>query len=130
MGKNEDTIYELAKQVGLQNKLHSVAIAFSGNPKFVLLDEPTSGMDPLSRRVIWDLLSKKKNEVKDRVILLTTHYMEEAEILADTIAIMKLGKLQSSGNLLCLKRKFGLGYKLRVLLSHHHHPKQVTTVTE
>ena len=140
----DSTIYDLAKQVGLQNKLHalaktltggmkrklSVAIAFSGNPKFVLLDEPTSGMDPLSRRVIWDLLAVKKNEVKDRVIVLTTHYMEEAEILADTIAIMKLGKLQSCGNLLTLKRKFGLGYKLRALLSHSHHKQIITDVQQ
>jgi len=122
-----EEMVNIARDVGLESKLNamsgtltggmkrklSVAIAFCGNPKFVLLDEPTSGMDPLSRRSLWDLLRKKK---KDSVILLTTHYMEEAEILADRIAVMKYGQLQCVGTSLFLKRRFGMGYKLRVLM--------------
>ena len=63
-------------------------------------------MDPLSQHSLWDLLQKKKSE---RVILLTTHYMEEAETLADRIAGMKYGQLQCAGSSLFLKRRFGMG---------------------
>ena len=55
-----------------------------------MLDEPTSGMDPEARRGMWDLLTSLK---KDRTILLTTHFMEEADVLGDKIAIMAKGKV-------------------------------------
>ena len=56
-----------------------------------MLDEPTSGMDPEARRGMWDLLTSLK---KDRTILLTTHFMEEADVLGDKIAIMARGKVK------------------------------------
>jgi ABC-type multidrug transport system ATPase subunit len=87
----------------------SVANALCGDPKFLLLDEPTSGMDPFSRRATWELLRKTK---QGRVTLLTTHFMDEADILADRIAIMKTGKLQCVGSSTFLKKKFGVGYNL------------------
>ena len=59
-----------------------------GNSKIVILDEPTSGMDTTSRRRLWDMLKKNK---KDKIIILTTHYMDEADILGDRIAIMSEG---------------------------------------
>lgn len=69
-----------------------------------MLDEPTSGMDAISRRAIWDLLQQQKN---DRTILLTTHFMDEADLLGDRIAIMAKGELQCCGSSLFLKQKYG-----------------------
>lgn len=59
-----------------------------GDSKIVMLDEPTSGMDTTARRKLWDLLKKKKGE---RIVVLTTHYMDEADILGDRIAVMAEG---------------------------------------
>ena len=58
----------------------SVAISLIGSPKVVFLDEPTTGMDPVSRRAVWNTIERAK---KGRVIVLTTHSMEEADILSD-----------------------------------------------
>jgi ABC-type multidrug transport system ATPase subunit len=64
-----------------------VAIAFIGDPAVVILDEPTSGMDPQSRRFTWDVIRGFKVD-KGISILLTTHFMDEADILSDRVAIM------------------------------------------
>ncbi|KAM6938002.1 phospholipid-transporting ATPase ABCA1 [Lycodopsis pacificus] len=96
---------------GMQRKL-SVAIAFVGGSKVVVLDEPTAGVDPYSRRGIWDLLLKYR---KDRTIILSTHYMDEAELLGDRIAIISQGKLCCYGSPLFLKSHLGSGYYLTVV---------------
>ncbi|KAM9761903.1 phospholipid-transporting ATPase ABCA1 isoform 1-T1 [Menidia menidia] len=96
---------------GMQRKL-SVAIAFVGGSKVVVLDEPTAGVDPYSRRGIWDLLLKYR---KDRTIILSTHYMDEAELLGDRIAIISKGKLCCYGSPLFLKSRLGSGYYLTVV---------------
>ncbi|XP_054459181.1 phospholipid-transporting ATPase ABCA1 [Anoplopoma fimbria] len=96
---------------GMQRKL-SVAIAFVGGSKVVVLDEPTAGVDPYSRRGIWDLLLKYR---KDRTIILSTHYMDEAELLGDRIAIISQGKLCCCGSPLFLKSCLGSGYYLTVV---------------
>lgn len=70
----------------------------------VMLDEPTSGMDPSARRATWDLLQGEK---QGRTILLTTHFMDEADLLGDRIAIMAGGELQCCGSPLFLKNKYG-----------------------
>ena len=93
---------------GNKRKL-SVSIALCGGSKLVLLDEPTSGMDLGARRNLWDMLKSYK---KDRIIILTTHYMDEADVLGDRIGIMCKGKLQCIGSSLFLKNRFGLGYKV------------------
>lgn len=98
---------------GNKRKL-SVAIAMCGQSKFVLLDEPTSGLDLSARRQLWNLLKEYK---KDRIILLTTHYMDEADILGDRIAIMKSGRVQALGSSIFLKSTFGAGYNLVVVKS-------------
>eukprot|EP01133_Synstelium_polycarpum_P001084 gene1084-1230_t len=97
---------------GMRRRL-STAIALIGDPKIVYLDEPTTGMDPVSRRQVWNLVEKVK---KGRVIILTTHSMEEADVLGDRIGIMKKGKIVCLGTSLRLKNKFGAGYRLVVLL--------------
>ena len=62
-----------------------MGIAFIGDSKLILLDEPTSGMDTSARRYVWDMLKNFKN---DRIIILTTHFMDEADFLGDRIGIM------------------------------------------
>jgi len=120
-------IQEKAEEVGLDEYLRttssalsggnkrklSLAIAFCGDPKFLLLDEPTSGMDVNARRSCWDLLRRKR---KGRVILLVSHFLEEAALLGDRIAIMKQGQLRCAGSLLFLQKRFGLGYNLTTVL--------------
>jgi len=96
---------------GMQRRL-SVAIALTGDPKIVFLDEPTTGMDPVSRRQVWEMIQGAK---KGRVIVLVTHSMEEADVLGDSVGIMARGKLRVLGSPLRLKSKFGAGYKLVAL---------------
>lgn len=88
---------------GMKRKLH-LGIALMGDSKVVLLDEPTSGMDPEARREIWDLLQDMK---QGRTVILTTHFMEEADVLGDRIAIMADGQVQCYGSSLFLKRAYG-----------------------
>uniref|UniRef100_A0A7N6F6P8 P-type phospholipid transporter n=1 Tax=Anabas testudineus TaxID=64144 RepID=A0A7N6F6P8_ANATE len=104
---------DLAKNLsgGMQRKL-SVAIAFVGGSKIVILDEPTAGVDPYARRGIWDLLLKYK---QGRTIILSTHHMDEADILGDRIAIISSGKLRCCGSSLFLKKCFGSGYYLTLV---------------
>jgi ABC-type multidrug transport system ATPase subunit len=96
---------------GMKRKL-SVAIALVGGSRIVFLDEPTSGMDPYSRRATWELLRKNK---AGRVIVLTTHFMDEADLLGDRIAIMANGGLKCCGSSLFLKARFGIGYNLTMV---------------
>ena len=78
----------------------------------VVLDEPTAGVDPYSRRAIWDLLTQYK---EGRTILLTTHFMDEADLLGDRIAIINNGKLVTVGSSLFLRLKFGNGFYLTLV---------------
>ena len=89
----------------------SLAISMVGNPSVVLLDEPTAGMDPKSRRSVWDLLQTFK---RNRTIVLCTHFLDEADMLGDRIGIMCKGEMVCSGSSLFLKHKFGSGYTLSV----------------
>ncbi|EGG24652.1 ABC transporter A family protein [Cavenderia fasciculata] len=113
----------MAKEVGLEEKMHApsgslsggqkrklcLGIAFIGRSEVIFLDEVTSGMDPLSRRGVWDFLLRNK---QSRTIVLTTHFMDEADFLGDRIAIISHGKLRCDGSPLYLKKKFGVGYLL------------------
>uniref|UniRef100_A0A3P8V3D5 P-type phospholipid transporter n=1 Tax=Cynoglossus semilaevis TaxID=244447 RepID=A0A3P8V3D5_CYNSE len=96
---------------GMQRKL-SVALAFVGGSKVVILDEPTAGVDPYARRGIWDLLLKYR---QGRTIILSTHHMDEADILGDRIAIISHGKLCCVGSSLYLKNHLGTGYYLTLV---------------
>lgn len=96
---------------GMKRKL-SLCIALVGGKevsKVLFLDEPTSGMDPYSRRSTWNML---QNSREGRTIVLTTHFMEEADMLGDRIGIMGKGKLLCCGSSMYLKRQHGAGYSL------------------
>ncbi|CAG9334828.1 unnamed protein product [Blepharisma stoltei] len=111
---------------GMKRRL-SLAIALIADSPIVLLDEPTSGMDLTARRQMWDML---KNNKSSRIIILTTHYMEEADVLADRIAIMSQGKLRCLGSSLFLKKRYGVGYYLTIVkevgVSSKSHTRKVT----
>ena len=79
---------------GQQQRL-SVALALVNDPELVFLDEPTTGLDPAARRSLWDLVKRLQGEGKS--VLLTTHYMDEAEVLCDRLAIMDHGKILDMG---------------------------------
>jgi ABC-2 type transport system ATP-binding protein len=80
---------------GGQRQRLGVALALVNDPELVFLDEPTTGLDPAARRSLWDLVQGLKAD--GRSVLLTTHYMEEAEILCDRLAIMDHGKILEMG---------------------------------
>ena len=73
--------------------------------QFVILDEPSSGLDPEARREMWEILKEQK---KGRTIILSTHYMDEADYLGDRIAIMADGRLYCSGSPMFLKKQYGI----------------------
>lgn len=89
----------------------SLAISLVGDPQIVFLDEPTTGLDPETRRAMWTLIDAAKEQ---RSIVLTTHSMEEADALCGRIGIMAYGKLRCIGSSLHLKHKFGDGYKVEL----------------
>ena len=80
---------------GGQKQRLALACALVGEPELLFLDEPTTGLDPQARRQLWDLITEFKGV--GRTILLTTHYMDEAEILCDRVAIMDHGKVIALG---------------------------------
>jgi ABC-2 type transport system ATP-binding protein len=79
---------------GLRQRL-GIAVALVNDPEVVFLDEPTTGLDPRARREVWDVLVGLKK--KGKTVFLTTHYMEEAELLADTVAIISKGRIIAMG---------------------------------
>ena len=97
---------------GGQKRKLCLAISLIGGSSTLFLDEPTSGMDPHSRRSIWQLLRAQR---EGRTLVLTTHFLDEAEMLADRIAIMAEGRLRCCGSPIFLKAKFGVGYRLTVV---------------
>ena len=97
---------------GNKRKL-SVAIALVGAPKLVLLDEPSAGMDPHARRQLWDVIVFVAQRSS---VVLTTHHLEEVDVLAHRVGIMVDGTMRCLGSLDHLKRKFGKGYELSVKL--------------
>ena len=98
-----------------------------GGSKIVFLDEPTSGitknlilqgMDPVSRHLIWDILKTLKHD--KRTVVLTTHHLDEADILADRIGVMAKGELLTIGTSNFIKKKFGVGKSLQKLITGYH----------
>uniref|UniRef100_A0A8D0FM99 ATP binding cassette subfamily A member 13 n=1 Tax=Strix occidentalis caurina TaxID=311401 RepID=A0A8D0FM99_STROC len=96
---------------GMKRRL-SIAISFIGNSKTVVLDEPTSGVDPCSRRSIWDVLLKYKAGC---TLIFTTHHLDEAEVLSDRIAILQRGQLRCCGSPSYLRETYGQGHSLTLI---------------
>jgi len=96
---------------GNKRKL-SLCIALMGNPSLVLLDEPSSGMDPHARRAMWDVISASMSD--GRSVMLTTHSMEECEALCSRVGIMVTGALRCLGTPQHLKNRFGEGYQIEM----------------
>jgi len=96
---------------GHKRKL-SILLALVGSPAVIILDEPTSGVDVYFRKQIWEMIRRIK---KDKIILMTTHCMDEAEALGDRIAIMTDGELKCCGSSLFLKRQYRTGYNLTMV---------------
>ncbi|XP_065301536.1 phospholipid-transporting ATPase ABCA3-like isoform X2 [Dermacentor albipictus] len=93
-------------------RMLSLAIAIASKPKLLMLDEPCSGLDPVTRRQIWDLLQQI---ARDRTVLLSTHDMDEADAVADQIIILAAGKVICSGSTTFLKKACGVGYRVTLL---------------
>ncbi|KFM72238.1 ATP-binding cassette sub-family A member 3, partial [Stegodyphus mimosarum] len=119
---------ELTKNIsgGMKRKL-CLGIALIGGSKVLFLDEPTSGMDVEARRAVWDALLNLRH---DRTIILTTHYMEEADVLGDRVAIMAEGEIQCVGSPMFLKKKFGTGYHLHIVKNSKFDLRSITELLE
>lgn len=116
--KSQDKVRELSEQFDLTSILHkkagklsggwqrrlSIAMALISEPQMLFLDEPTLGLDVLARSDLWDTIRALKEKI---TVVLTTHYMEEAEALADRIGIMKDGKLLTIGTAAEIKAQAG-----------------------
>jgi ABC-2 type transport system ATP-binding protein len=100
---------------GGQKQRFSIIASLINDPEIVFLDEPTTGLDPVARRRLWEVIAKIKKEGK--TIILTTHYMEEAEILCDRVAIMEKGKIVAMDI-------------THQLMSHTKHPFKVAFILE
>ncbi|MFF7563626.1 ABC transporter ATP-binding protein [Streptomyces pseudovenezuelae] len=92
---------------GGQRRRLDVALGVVGDPELLLLDEPTTGFDPAARRQFWDLI--RKLSVEGTTILLTTHYLEEAEALADRLAVVSRGRVVAEGEPAALRERYGSG---------------------
>lgn len=99
---------------GMKRRL-SVALATCGDPQLIFLDEPTTGLDPLSRAQVHRMIERLK--ANGRVLLLTTHSLTEADALGDTVAILDGGRLRAFGTPLFLKSRFGSGYSINLCVS-------------
>ncbi|GFQ70821.1 ATP-binding cassette sub-family A member 6 [Trichonephila clavata] len=100
---------------GGQKRKLCVAIAMIGDPEVLLLDEPSSGMSPHSRKQLWSMLQEYTKS--ERSVLFTTHYMDEAELLSDRVALLYNGKLHCYGTVPSIKRHFGGGHVIKINLS-------------
>ncbi|KAI0714652.1 P-loop containing nucleoside triphosphate hydrolase protein [Earliella scabrosa] len=127
---SDDDIEQLLRDCDLGKKIHynadalsggqkrklQLAIGLIGGSKIILVDECTSGVDPLSRRALWRTLSSVRN---DRTVVFTTHFLDEADLLADTIAVLAApGKLVAHGTPVALKSSLGEGYTVNVSFAH------------
>lgn len=95
---------------GGQKQKFGLCLALVHNPELIFLDEPTTGLDPQARRNMWDVIRKLKSD--GRTVLLTTHYLEEAQVLADRVGIVQGGKMLAEGSPDEIIKKYGRGLRL------------------
>jgi len=138
----DERIEALVEQVGLFDKLHTpssalsggmkrrlqLAIALCGGSKFIIIDEVTSGVDPKSRALIQETVLKFR---EGRTILMSTHYLEEADLLGDRIGILANGSLQAMGTSLFLKKNTGIGYEMAIKLETEvKSPEEIVSIVQ
>ncbi|MDG6909070.1 MAG: ABC transporter ATP-binding protein [Nitrososphaerota archaeon] len=97
---------------GGQKQKLGMALSLVNDPQVVFLDEPTTGLDPQARRAVWEVIRKLKEE--GRTVMLTTHYLDEAEELADRVAIMNHGRIVAMGTTEEIESRFGSGRRMVV----------------
>uniref|UniRef100_A0A5F8GQ31 ABC transporter domain-containing protein n=1 Tax=Monodelphis domestica TaxID=13616 RepID=A0A5F8GQ31_MONDO len=110
---------------GGQKRKLTFGIAILGDPQVLLLDEPTAGLDPFSRQKVWHLLKEHK---ADHVILFSTQFMDEADLLADRIVFISRGRLKCAGSSLFLKKKWGIGYHLSLHINESCDVERITSL--
>lgn len=96
---------------GGQKRKLQLAIAFAGGSKLCCIDEASSGLDPVSRRKIWDIMLSERGR---RTLLFTTHALDEADALSDCIVILSKGTIRLQGSAAALKQRFGGGYRIQL----------------
>ncbi|EMS47160.1 ABC transporter A family member 7 [Triticum urartu] len=111
---------QVGKYSGGMKRRLSVAISLIGDPKVVYMDEPSTGLDPASRNNLWNIVKEAK---RNRAIVLTTHSMEEAEVLCDRLGIFVDGEFQCLGNPKELKARYGGAYIFTVTTSPEQEPE-------
>ncbi|KAL5533846.1 hypothetical protein ACEPAG_306 [Sanghuangporus baumii] len=127
--RGDEDLIQLLKDCDLEQKIHAnaatlsggqkrklqLAIGLVGGSKIVLVDECTSGVDPLSRRALWRTLMAVR---EDRTVVFTTHFLDESELIGDSVAILAApGKLVAAGSPVSLKSSLGRGYSVQVTLA-------------
>jgi ABC-2 type transport system ATP-binding protein len=112
LGEKQDA--RAGKLSGGQQRRLDVALALVGDPELIFLDEPTTGFDPGARRQAWDVISSLRDLGK--TVFLTTHYMDEAQVLADRAAILVRGRIAASGSPDELAKRAGAGTEIRFRL--------------
>jgi len=112
VGLQDSGNLQVGKYSGGMRRRISLALSTMGNPNIILMDEPTTGMDPVSRRHAWSLIQSLKN---DKTILMSTHAMEEAELLSDKLIVLDHGEIKCVGTPLQLKNMYGDGYRISMI---------------
>ena len=113
----------LKKLSGGQKHRFTVAATLVNDPELVILDEPTTGLDPQARRNLWELI--RQIHAEGKTVVLTTHYMDEAQVLCDRVAIMDLGRIVALDTPLNLLDKLGSPYLLKLVTSRHLLPQEI-----
>lgn len=90
----------------------TIASAVIGEPEIIIMDEPSSGVDPENRRQLWALIESLKDQ--NTALILTTHHLEEAEYLSTDVIIMDRGQVEIRGSPYDICMKFGIGYRISI----------------
>ena len=114
VGLEQKADVTVGKLSGGQQQRFTIAAALVNDPAIVFLDEPTTGLDPQARRSLWEFIANIRNEGK--TVILTTHYMEEAQFLCNRVAIMDHGKIIAEGSPEDLVRDLNVPYEIRFKL--------------
>ncbi|XP_024534916.1 uncharacterized protein LOC9658049 [Selaginella moellendorffii] len=122
-GKNMTTTFS----GGMKRRLSVCMSVLGDRRKLIFLDEPTTGVDTINKKRIWELIEKVKEE---KIVVLTTHNMEEADALGDKIAILHQGTLKAVGSSLFLKKEFGSGYQISLLLASPEDAPEVEAIVK